>query len=192
MKTKIFPHSNMKHYFLLLFIILIPLLSRAQNDTSPGRFGVVLTSKLNGEVYAPRLINSYYWLKGKNQVELGLGFHPFIEKEQNITSAELNYKFFPNGSDNKFNMYLLTSLDYVYNRKETYYPATYTYLFLNTGYGFRTMATQHISVGTSVTAGCFTSSKRSENPYSGYFGSYDLFESLGMNLAFQLDVGYQF
>ncbi len=177
---------------LILPIFLFPLFAEAQKADSPAKFGLELSTKVNGEVYPLRLVSTYYYQKGKHQLEWAFGFHPFIRKEQEVVSSELNYKYFPNSVENKFNMYLITSLDYVYHRRESFYPATYQYLYLNGGYGFQVQAFGGAYVGTNILAGAFTSSKRSENPYNGNFGSRDMFEEFGVNIVFQFNIGYRF
>ena len=132
---------------------------------------------------------AYY--KGNNQFELGCGLHPVIRKNKRILSCELNYKYFPNGTVNEFNMYLITRFSYINNAKDTYFPATYNYLFLSGGYGFEINAFKGAYVGTNISIGAFTYSKNSENPYLN-FAKNNMLDELGFNLAFQFNVGYRF
>ena len=53
----------MKYYLLLILIILIPLFSQAQNSDSTGKFGFVINSSLNGEIYPIRLVPSVTYYK---------------------------------------------------------------------------------------------------------------------------------
>lgn len=181
----------MKYILLMILISLMPLLAQTQTTDSTGKFGFVMNSSLNGEVYPIRLVPSVTYSKGNNQLELGFGFHPFIRKDQRIMSCELNYKYFPNGTVNKFNMYLVGRLSYVNNAKDTYFPTTYNYLFLNGGYGFEINAFRGLYLGTNVSIGAFTFSKSSENPYLE-FAKSNMFDKVGFNLAFQFNIGYRF
>ena len=181
----------MKHYLLLILISLIPLFTQAQTSDTTGKFGFVMNSSLNGELNPIRLVPSVTYYKGNNQFELGLGLSPFIQKEQRILSCELNYKYFPNGTANKFNMYLITRFSYIHNERNTYFPTTYNYLFLNEGYGFEINAFKGLYLGTNISIGVFTYSKNSENPYPG-FAKNKLFDELGFDLATQFNVGYRF
>lgn len=181
----------MKNFIIALFVVLIPVLSSAQDDAHQGRFGFALNSSMNGEVYPLRLVPSLTYLKGKNQIELGFGLHPFIKKDQQIFSGEMNYKYFPNGTDNKFNMYLIAQASYLHNPRKTFYPTTYNYLFLNGGYGFELAPFKNAYLGTNMTIGTFTYNKRSEIPYDS-FAKQDMFEKFGFNLAFQFNIGYRF
>ena len=181
----------MKPYLILLLVSICPLLIQAQTSDSTNTFGVTINSSLNGELYPVRLIPSLTYTRGKSQFELGIGIHPFIRKDQKIVSGEFNYKFFPNGIDHKFNMYLVSCFSFIHNARETYYPTTYNYLFLNGGYGFDINAFGNFYLGTNISAGIFTYSKKSEIPYDS-FASKQLFDDFGFNLAFQFNIGYRF
>lgn len=181
----------MKAYLLTLLIGLTSTVSIAQTDTATNKFGFAINSSLNGEVYPIRLVPSVTYLKNKNQFELGLGIHPFIRKDQNIYSVEFNHKYFPNGTDNKFNMYLISRVSYVHNPRETYYPTTYNYLFLNAGYGFQIVPFKNAYLGTNMSIGTFSYAKKSEVPYPA-FQEIALFDTFGFNLAFQFNIGYRF
>ncbi|MCB9793651.1 MAG: hypothetical protein H6741_13085 [Alphaproteobacteria bacterium] len=176
-------------------LTLVPLSSQAQEpaaapDDGP-RFGLALNSSVNGEVYPMRLTPTATVLLGKSQLEAGVGLHPFIRKDQRVWSGELNYKYFPNGLDNAIDLYLIGRFSYVNNARETYYPTTYHYLFLNAGYGMMLSHERGSYIGTNLSVGPYTYARRSENPYEG-FDDDALFDKVGFNLAFQFNVGYRF
>ena len=182
----------MKHKHIIVIVLcLIPLFVQAQTEESTNRFGFAINSSLNGEVYPLRIVPSLLYIKGNSQLELGYGFHPFVRVDQRINSGEFNYKFFPNGMEKKFNLYLVTQLSYLHNLRKTFYPTTYNYLFLNGGYGFQIQVSKNIYMGTNMSAGVFTYNKRSEIPYTS-FSEKNLFDEAGFNLAFQFNLGYRF
>lgn len=181
----------MKQFLVIVLLALAPAIGLAQNNSLKGQFGFALNSSINGEVYPIRLVPSVSYLKNNNQFELGIGVHPFIRKDQNIYSVEFNYKYFPNGTDKKFNLYLLSQLSYLHNPRRTYYPTTYNYIFLNGGYGLQLVPFKNAYLGTNMSAGLFTYSKNSEIPYDS-FSEKKLFNDLGFNLAFQFNIGYRF
>jgi hypothetical protein len=181
----------MKKYILLTLILLSFTLIYAQSDEFPGRFGFALNSSFNSELKPLRIVPSLTYLAGKSQFEAGFGFNPFILKEQKILSGELIYKYFPNGIENKFNVYLSTRFSYIHDKRETYYPSTYNFLFLNGGYGIEIKASKNISLGTNISAGVFTFSKKSEIPYEA-FARQGFFDELRFNLALQFNIGYRF
>lgn len=181
----------MMRFLTISSIILIPLLSLGQEKKPDGSFGFAINSGMNGEIYPIRLIPSITYLNGKSQWELGAGLHPYIHEDQRILSLELNYKYFPNGTSNKFSMYLITHFSYVNNKLETYYPTTYNYLFLNGGYGFQIDVLKGVYIGTNMNVGVFTRQKNSENPYPD-FASNKLFDEFSLNIAFQFNIGYRF
>lgn len=171
-------------------LVLLPATSRAE-EPEGGRFGVAVNTSFNGEVTPLRLVPSVTWSTGKSQLEAGVGVHPFIRKEQRVFSGELNAKVFPNGRDQTLSPYLIGRFSYLNNDLETFYPTTYHYLFLNAGYGLVLSGNDRSYVGTNVTGGLFTYARRSENPYPG-FDRNGLFQKVGLNLAFQFNLGFRF
>ena len=183
----------MKYFLLITAISLTPYFVNAQkNDSKNNSFGLALNSSINSEVYEFLITPSASCYSGKSQFELGVGFSPFFHKDQIIVSGEFNYKYFPNGKRNKFNMYLMMSFTYINQLKKTYYPATYQYLFLHGGYGFQIRTFKGMCIGTNINIGTFTNSKRSKNPYNEYYGNENLFDEFGVSLACELNVGYRF
>lgn len=181
----------MKLYFIISLFGLIPFFSFAQSMDSTGRFGFALNSSFNGELYPVRIVPSAIYTKGKNQFELGVGFNPVSRQNQKILSGELNYKYFPNGHNKKFNMYLITRISYVNSSRDNYYPSTYNFLFANAGYGFEINRFKNAFMGTNVSIGTFTFNKKSEIPYTE-FANQQFFDEFGFNLAFQFHIGYRF
>jgi len=181
----------MKYYIFLSLISLIPFVANAQSNDSKGSFGFALNSSINGELYPIRIVPSLTYIKGKNQLELGFGFNPFTRKSQKLLSSEFNYKYFPNGTENKFNMYLIARFSYINSARDIYYPTNYKYLFLNGGYGIEIKAYKRVYIGTNISTGIFTYSKKSDIPYEA-FASQKLFDTFRFNLAFQFNVGYRF
>ncbi|MEZ4804390.1 MAG: hypothetical protein R2852_02605 [Bacteroidia bacterium] len=181
----------MKNYIFLTLVSLIPFVANAQSSDSTGSFGFALNSSVNGEFYPIRIVPSLTYIKGKNQLELGVGFNLTDREFQKIISSELNYKHFPNGTENKFNMYLLTRFSYINSVLEKPTTTNYNYLFLNGGYGIEIKAFKGAYIGTNISSGIFTYSKKSDIPYEA-FASQKLFDTYRFNLAFQFNVGYRF
>lgn len=181
----------MKYYIILTLISLLPFATHAQSGETRGSLGFALNSSINGELYPVRIVPSLTYIKGQNQLELGIGFNPFTRKTQKLISGELNYKHFPNGTENKFNMYLITRFSYINSARDTFYPTSYNYLFLNGGYGLEIKVYRGAYIGTNISSGMFTYSKKSDIPYEA-FASQKLFDMLRFNLAFQFNVGYRF
>ncbi len=181
----------MRYYIFLTVISLFPFMTQAQSNHSIGRFGFNLNSSINGELYPIRIVPSLVYIKGKNQLELGFGFNPFTRETQKLKSSEFNYKYFPNGTENKFNMYLIARFSYINSSRDTYYSTKYNYLFLNAGYGFEIKTSKGTYIGTNISTGIFTYSKKSDIPYEA-FASQKLFDTFRFNLAFQFNAGYRF
>jgi hypothetical protein len=181
----------MKKFILLTLVLFSYSLTYAQSDESSGRFGFSLNSSFNSELRPLRIVPSLTYMAGKSQFEAGFGFNPFILKERKTFSGELNYKYFPNGIKNKFNIYLLIRFSYIHDKRETYHPSTYNFLFINGGYGIEIKASKNVSLGTNISAGAFTFSKKSKIPYEA-FAEQGFFGELGFNFALQFNLGYRF
>ncbi|WKV10613.1 hypothetical protein [Marivirga harenae] len=181
----------MKYLILFTLMNLLPFVTTAQSSDSKGSFGFALNSSVNGELYPIRIVPSLTYIKEKNQLELGLGFNPFSRKSQKLMSGEFNYKYFPNGTEHKFNMYLIARFSYIKSARDTYYPTDYNYLFLNGGYGIEITAFKKVYLGTNISTGLYTYSNKSDIPYAA-FASQKLFDTFRFNLSFQFNVGYRF
>ena len=178
---------------LIIQILLFPVMLQAQKSVAKNtsKLGFSFNNVLNGELSTLLTTPSLAYLKGNSQFELGLGFNPFDRTDQTLLSGEINYKYFPNGVAEKFNLYFISQLAIFHNQRNTYYPATYNYLFLNAGYGFQIKLFDNAYLGTNVKAGTFTFNKSSTNPYEG-FQSTSFFDETGLNLDFQLHLNYYF
>ncbi|EAR11460.1 hypothetical protein [Reinekea blandensis] len=187
MKKFLFTFASLvvAHFFVLSAL--------ANASSAPERgFGIAANSAWNGQVLPIRTIITGFYHQGMNQIDLGLGFHPFIRQEQSIASADLNYKLFPNGRDNPLNLYLLANLSYIYTSRATFYPARYHYLFLLGGYGLELNGPAGTYLDTNVSFGGFTYKKDSENPASSYLDAEQFFKELGSTVSLQVGVGYRF
>ncbi len=178
---------------LIILILLLPLAHQAQtsNTENTGKLGFSLNTGYNGELFAFQVTPSLAYLKRNSQFELGLGFNPFGRTDQTLFSGDINHKYFPNGTGRKFNLYFVSQLIIIHNERNTYYPATYNYLFLNAGYGFQIKLFEGAYLGTNVKIGTFTYNKSSTNPYEGFYSTGFLDET-GFNFDFQLHLNYFF
>ena len=160
---------------------------------------MTVNSEFYGECGTVQLGLGVFYQIQKHQLELGVGFNPGGRSEQSLLNVNLNYKFFPNGRVQKFNLYMIVSTSFVLNNVLTFYPSTNYYLFLNAGYGLQIRFPEknlkkylsRFFLGTSVTAGIFTNSKNSENPYLN-FKSTNFFSEVGFNITFRFNIGYEF
>jgi len=181
----------MKFFLFIVVISALPFLNFAQTNEATGRFGFTVNSSFNGELSPIRVVPSLTYTKAKSQLELGFGIHPFIRKDQKILSCEFNYKYYPNGANNKCNLYFIARISYANNKRDSYFATTYNYLFLNGGYGLEIHPFKEAYLGTNMSIGTFTSNKDSENPYDT-FAPTKLFKEFGFELALQFNIGYRF
>jgi hypothetical protein len=183
----------MKKFIFIALLSLIAFAAQAQSTDSTGRLGFTIHGSINGVLPPVRIVPSVSYTKGKNQFELGVGFHPFNLDQERVLSLEFNQKHYPNRMSNKYNMYFISRAALVNNRRNTFYPATYTYLFLNAGYGFdvHPVPGSRFYMGTNMTMGAFTYSKQSDTAHE-MFESQKMFQSFGYHLSLQVNVGYRF
>lgn len=181
----------MKHLILILSILLIPSLTFAQSAKADRGIGLAIRSSVNSELPSARVVPCIQYLAGNHQLELGLGLTPVLREDQQVMSGEFSYQYFPNGTTNKFNGYLITSLSYVRRGVDTFFPTDYHYLFLDGGYGFLLHAGNGIYLGTHVTGGIFTYQKRTENP-SIEFLQVNLLESFEAHVTAHISLSYRF
>ena len=182
----------MKNYLLIVLAVFATVVQAQNIDSTKSGFGFALNSEYNNQINAIEIAPTAIFFKGKHQFELGTGLNPFSLSNQRIVSGQFNYKHFPNGRDNKFNMYLMMSCDYTNQLKKTYYPTTNQYLFVSGGYGFQVRVVDGLNLGTNLNLGTFTQSMHSENPYLVQLGSPKMFDNLSMNLSFQVNISYRF
>lgn len=171
---------------------LAPSAASAEPKEKERGFGATIGASMNSEVLPMRLTAAGLYHQDQHQLELGVGFHPFIRSEQTILSTDFNYKLFPNGRDNKLDMYMLANLSYINTSRETFYPTTYHYLFLHGGYGVELNGLADSYIDTNVSFGGFTYSKKSENPATSYLDAERLFRDFGVSINLQVNVGYRF
>ncbi len=182
--------QKMKQYLLINILALIPFISFGQSQESPKGIGFAINSNIDGELYPVRVVPSALYYKGKNQFELGVGFNPINRTTQKLVSGEINYKRFPNGFDQKFNLYFVSRISYVKRAIQNYFPTSYNYLFVHGGYGFEINPFKNSFISTNVCIGAFTYNKSSKIPYDA-FKRQELFDEIDLNLAFQFNIGYR-
>lgn len=167
-------------------------MAQAQNDSTQSGFGFALNSSYNNQLNVIGMAPTVLYYSGNSQFELGAGMNPFSLKNQRMLSGEFNYKYFPNGRNNKYNIYFIMSCAYANQLKKTYFPSTYQYLFLAGGYGFQVKIVDDLNLGTNLNLGTFTEGKHSENPYIEQLGAQKMFDNLGMHIGFQVNLSYRF
>lgn len=182
----------MKHYLFALFLTLSSMAQAQSIDSTKSGFGMAVNSAFNSQISAVEVVPTALYYSGKSQFELGTGLNAFSLKNQRLLSARFNYKYFPNGREDKFNMYFMMSCNYTNQLRKTYYPSTNQYLFMSGGYGFQVSIVDGLSLGTNMNLGTFTQSTRSDNPYIEQLGNKKMFDNFGMSLGFQVQVGYRF
>lgn len=171
---------------VLAILILITAYSCAGQDK--GHFGgAVNTSITDVSIsFAPTVT----YLKRKHQLELGLGLHPFTSNNVRTLSGEFNYKYFPNGVENRFNMYFTSNFTHINRLVNQGLDTRDNYLILTGGYGFQLRFFKTAYIGTNVNIGWLTRGRSSEDLQ--YTQTQNLFENYYWSAAIRFNIGYRF
>lgn len=204
--------------FLCLFLIFHASAQEDESTSSNRHFGVAInTSLLGGEIGSISSAITGLYYQNKHQFELGLALHPRESGHRRNVGGEFNYKYFPNGIKNRFNMYFSGNLTYTNQKREYNYTdylfsydfvsGHYTYsdpfpvhyerrmnfLTLTAGYGFQVKIFKGLYTGTALNVGFTTCNYRVigiENHPS--YSSNDMFGEYYLSGAVRLNVGYRF
>ena len=186
----------------ILFICLFSIFNvsaQEKSETSNKHFGVALNSSILAEIGAVSIAPTGFYYVNKHQVELGFSVHPFYSSSNaRRLGAELNYKYFPNGIDNRFNLYFSTNLTYTNdyymheNTSANYrYERRTNYLTLTGGYGFQVSLFKRAYIGTSLNLGVTTCSYEVSGTNSPTYSNSMLGEYY-LDAAVRLNIGYRF
>lgn len=194
----------------LFFLCLLSLNGFSQSKDSDKNyyFGAALNSSISGStggsvILAPT--GTFY--ANRHQIEFGVNIYPFVYGKgyDNLIGGEINYKYFPNGIKNRFNLYFVASSTYHHDSRSGIrydysnypnQPSTYSYESSNNninllgGYGFQLKILQTGYVGTCIQLGAMTSSYHYNNS-KGYTSNYNFFRSFDLDGAIKLNVGYR-
>ncbi|MEM6345762.1 MAG: hypothetical protein AAF927_17850 [Bacteroidota bacterium] len=181
----------MKDLFFVILLCVFPFFALAQSNHLAGRFGLEINSGLSSEIPSIRLGPSLTYLKGKNQFNLGLGFAPSASNERQVFSVDYRNKYFLNGMDKKYSLYLTNGFSFVRKERDAFFNTTHNYLFFDVGYGFQVNVIGNIYLGTNISAGPFSYHRYSENPIDE-FAMVQLFQEWGFHVSGQFNLGYRF
>lgn len=112
--------------------------------------------------------------------------------------AEFNYKYFPNGLDNRFNLYFVTNLaltNTFYESVTYYYDAisqSRNHLSLMGGSGFQIKLFGKAYIRSRFNLGAMTYSSKTviEGGYPSYFRP--MFENVYLDGVIRVNIGYRF
>jgi hypothetical protein len=188
----------MKKSLILSLLICLASLSFAQNSAmkkAPLQFGIAVNSCLSGVIGEVSIAPTGLMYINNHQLEIGLCLYPYNFRYPRMLGASLDYKYFPNGIDNRFNLYFVTHLNFTneyidHNYIINNYQTTYNYLALTVGYGFQVKLFDKAYIGTSLSFGVNTNSNINTDPQSQY--ERPMFESFEMDGTVQLNIGYRF
>lgn len=185
---------------LLLFCLLLSATSQifAQNSGDADvtrKFGVAINSSLSGVIGEISVAPTGLIYLNKSQLEVGFCLYPFNFSHPRMLGGSLDYKYFPNGIGNRFNLYFNANLNFTnefidHNYIINNYQSTYNYLSLTAGYGFQLKILKNAFIGTNLNFGMNTNSRHSTDPQGQY--ERPLFESFEMDGAIRIDIGYRF
>lgn len=196
----------MKNLLILFYFVCLSFLLVGQSTDTPTKekyFGFSLNSSIIGTINSTSITPSGLFYFNKHQIELGFAIHPFkpsdyIPNTPRAYGTELNYKFFPQGLNNRLNLYLGMNLTYTnspsYHDNRNYPPyeieyVKVNYLSLTGGSGVQLKFLKNAYIGTSLNLGVYTSGNVT-NDHRQH--SYSLFDDFEIDGAIRFDIGYRF
>ncbi|MDG1333499.1 MAG: hypothetical protein P8P74_14280 [Crocinitomicaceae bacterium] len=189
----------MKNSILIICLFSISLVSAQEESKAQDKhYGFAINSSLSGTLNSLSVAPTGFLYVNKHQLELGLAIHPGrISSNNRNLGVEFNYKYFPNGIANRFNMYFTTNLTltnqhYEQNYSGYRYERRTNFLNLTGGYGFQVSLFKKAYVGTSLNVGVMTCRDNIKNSY-GYSNYVSpMFNEFYLDAAVRLNIGYRF
>jgi hypothetical protein len=194
----------MNHLIALFFLICFSFSLQSQTETNKKEwhFGVAINSGFALSAGALNTNPTGTFYINRHQVELGFGFYPLNTKKSNdlrLMGGQLNYKFYPNGIHKRFSLYFMNGLTYTYkvgvdkhlhiDDLNQYVITTQNkdkYLSLISGFGFDVKIFKNGYMGSCLNFGLTTSNSSLELLSTKHF------QTIGLNGALRLNIGYRF
>lgn len=188
---------------LVLFICLA-FSVQSQTDSSKRNFQFGLSTGLLLNDYGAAKTISVFYQKNKHQFDLGPSFGLFSHYgDSKSLCLEGNYRYYPNGINQRFNLFFLLNLSY-YHSNRTYNGTQGTIVYLNqftdniynfnAGYGFNLAIWKGLFLGVQVGAGISHTTydeSHTSNPTQPKDFSYSSVNNRYCFLG-QLNLGYRF
>ncbi len=150
---------------------------------------LLMAAKIYALVNSPSIL--YY--QGNHQVEIGYLHSITSDPDRKIGGAMFNYKFYPNGMQNRFNMYFMANLTYLrLNKKAVWYlnkNEKQHQLHIMGGYGIQVNLFKGVYMGTGLNIGSYTYNRISEDDK---VEDLKLFHRTYWTGGLRLNIGYRF
>lgn len=184
----------MKNLVAIVMLTVVQCLT-AQSDEFDRQFGFAMNMNLSYAVLNPSIAPTFIYYKNKQQLEIGIPLRPGSFRHPRVLGVDVNYKIYPNGIENNFDLYFLTTIQYAnaYWDKTSYIDphivSANSLSFLG-GYGFQIRFAKNTYLGLDLSAGINSMSRKSTS--SSYPENTKLFDSFQFDAAIQLGFGYRF
>lgn len=108
--------------FFIFVLLYLPAISQNNSTQSPYKLGVTVSSSVNiisGDLLIAPLMTVR---KNKHQFELGPQFvYGQLNRDNRNIGVEFNYRYYPNGNDKRFEMFLFVNSNYINSFQEQSY-----------------------------------------------------------------------
>lgn len=156
-------------------------------------FGISLNGAYRIENVGLIAAVSCFYHKNGQEIGLGVVTQPFYNaKNRTYIGAQLNYKFFPNQLENKFNLYFTSYLNYLARLLNGNYSYNTHSLSLTFGFGFQVKISKNFYLGTDIGVGFTTSSLSFNGNPPPYAYAYGLFTDYDFDAILNFNIGYRF
>lgn len=187
----------------ILFVCLFSffhVFAQEESTLSNKHFGVAVNSSIIAEMGAVTIAPTAFFYVNKHQIDLGFAIHPFyVSRTARRLGAELNYRYFPNGIDKRFNLYFLANLTYTNEYYDFTSPTHFfgyeqktNFLTFTGGSGFQLSLFKKAYIGTSLNLGVTTCSSKSISSGTGTSYGTPMLGEYYFDAAVRLNVGYRF
>jgi hypothetical protein len=183
--------------FTIIFLLFLSFYSFSQKEEKKNRFGCAINSGILSSISRIGIAPTATYLIGKNQLEFGIVIYPFSNNNYQMFSCDFNYKYFPNGIANRFNLFFETNFNFFHTTEFRHFHPNYDFydikknqLNLNGGYGFQYNVFKKTYIGTNINIGIGTENRIEDRP--DFLPTKQLFNNYYLNVGFGINIGYRF
>lgn len=201
----------MRNYITALVTCLLAGIVSAQSDSTKKekQFGVSVAQTLSSYpgYFTTGLLATYRI--HKHQLEFGPKFFLIDRNYYNQRfGTEFNYRYYPNGVHNRFNLFFLLNADYIHLYKisdyQQYVSSSNQYvmvnkkrrdndLTMNIGYGFHANLFKGLYIGNNIGAGILLErSKVVRNSTESSINSTNRYNNMALSFLLTVTLGYRF
>lgn len=174
----------------IVFLMFLSVLGFSQDRDSSVVYGLNINTVFHGDQFSFLQGPAFVLEKNKNQVEIGMLYNTF-DRSKNALGGQFNFKHFPNGKSDKFNLFFLLNTTFLNSSTDSTNPITKNQWSFNGGYGFRQRIKDKLYYNTSLSFGILTQSSDQEASLPVDLIEEKIFNSWYLNYEIAFSLGYR-